>query len=120
MIDKRVPQSMIALRNMEKRVRKYEGALWIISHATSDFLSPEIKQYGQALFDLPTYKLFFGTDGEALKDLQTLFTFSEAELDLLQSKSRGKALAVFGSKRLQVNFDIPKYKFEYFGNKGGR
>ena len=71
MIDQKVPQSLVYLRNVMKRARKYEGALAIISHSIVDFLSESIKQYGQALhalflvgakrlhihFEIPDYKM---------------------------------------------------------------
>ena len=53
-IDERTPQSLIYLRNFEKRSRKYESAIAIISHSVVDFLSPEVNKYGQALLDIPT------------------------------------------------------------------
>ncbi len=60
MIDPQVPQSLIFLINVEKRARKYEARLIIISHSVVDFLSPEIKIYGQALLDIPCIKLIMG------------------------------------------------------------
>jgi len=45
---------------------------------------------------------------------------TEAEEELLESKRRGHALFVIGSKRLHVNFEIPEYKFNYMGKAGGR
>ena len=62
MIDPQVPQSLAFLRNVEKRSRKYESALAIISHSVVDFLAPEIKMYGQALLDIPCYKILMGCD----------------------------------------------------------
>ena len=40
---------------------------------------------------------------------------TEAERELLESKRRGHALFMIGSKRLHVNFEIPDYKWAYFG-----
>lgn len=120
LIDPKVPQSLIFLRNVEKRSRKYEAAVGIISHSVVDFLSPEIKMYGQAVLDVPCIKLMFGTDGTNLQETKELYKLTEAEEELLISKKRGRALLLIGSKRLQVNFDIPKYKFEYMGEAGGR
>ncbi len=57
MIDERVPQSLIFLRNGVKRARKYEAAIAIISHSVVDFLDPSIKKYGQALLDIPCIKI---------------------------------------------------------------
>ena len=46
MIDNKVPQSLVFLRNCAKRARKYEAGLMIISHSVVDFLDPSIKMYG--------------------------------------------------------------------------
>ena len=120
MIDPQVPQSLIYLRNVEKRARKYEGALFIISHSVVDFLDPAIKQYGQALLDIPTYKVLMGSDGQNLKELTALYNLTEAEQELLLSQKRRHALFSAGSKRLHVVFKIPDYKFDYMGSGGGR
>ena len=120
MIDPNVPQSLVFLRNVEKRARKYEAGLIIISHSVVDFLSPEIKMYGQALLDIPCIKLLMGCDGKNLQETKELYNLTDAETELLESKKRGHALFVIGSKRLHVNFEIPAYKFAYMGNAGGR
>ena len=120
MIDQRVPQSLIYLRNVMKRDRKYEGALAIISHSVIDFLADSIKQYGQALLDAPCYKIIMGTDGPNLKETIKLYDLTEAEQELLLAKKRGHALFMAGSKRLHINFDLPEYKFKYMGDAGGR
>ena len=120
MIDEKVPQSLVYLRNMMKRVRKYEGSLAVISHSVVDFLSDNIKQYGQAILDIPTYKILMGTDGQNLKETTKLYDLTEAEQDLLLAKKRGHALFMAGAKRLHINFTIPEYKLEYMGKSGGR
>lgn len=120
MIDQRVPQSLVYLRNVMKRARKYEGGLAIISHSVVDFLAESIKQYGQALLDAPCYKILMGTDGPNLKETASLYDLTEAEQELLLAKKRGHALFMAGSKRLHINFDIPEYKFKYMGGAGGR
>ncbi len=111
LIDPQVPQSLIFLRNVAKRARKYESGIMIISHSVVDFLSPEIKMYGQALLDTPCYKLLFGTDGKNLKDTAQLYNLTEKEQDHLFQKKRGTAIFIVGSKRLFVKFDIPNYKW---------
>ncbi len=120
MIDPDVPQSLVFLRNVAKRDRKYEAGLIIISHSVVDFLDPKIKMYGQALLDTPCYKILFGSDGKNLEETSKLYNLTEAERELLESKRRGHALFMVGSKRLHVKFDIPDYKWEYFGKAGGR
>ena len=120
MIDPHVPQSLVFLRNVEKRSRKYESGLVIISHSVVDFLSPEIKMYGQALLDIPCIKLLMGCDGKNLQETKELYNLTDAETELLEAKKRGHALFVIGSKRLHINFEIPAYKFAYMGTAGGR
>lgn len=120
MIDPHVPQSLVFLRNVEKRARKYESALAIVSHSVVDFLSPEIKMYGQALLDIPCIKVLMGTDGKNLQETKELYNLTDAEEELLASKKRGHALLIVGSKRLHLYFEIPAYKFEYMGKAGGR
>lgn len=120
MIDPEVPQSLVFLRNVAKRDRKYEAGMIIISHSVVDFLDPRVKMYGQALLDTPCYKILFGSDGRNLKETTDLYNLTEAEQELLESKQRAHALFVIGSKRLHVNFEIPEYKWQYFGSAGGR
>ena len=120
MIDKNNPQSLAFLRNVSKGARKYEGAIAVISHSVVDFLDEGIKSYGQPLLDLATFKIIMGTDGQNLQETTKLYDLTEAEEDLIMSKKRGSALMVIGSKKLQVQFEIPDYKFEYMGSAGGR
>ncbi len=120
MIDPKVPQSLVFLRNVEKRARKYEAAVAIISHSVVDFLSPEIKLYGQALLDIPCIKILMGTDGANLKETSELYNLTEVEEELLASKKRGQALVMIGNKRMNVQFDIPEYKMKIIGSGGGR
>ena len=120
MIDPKVPQSLVFLRNVAKGVRKYEGGLAIISHSVVDFLDPEIKMYGQPLLDLATFKIIMGTDGQNLEETKNLYNLTDAEEELIMSKKRGSALMLVGSKRLNIQFEIPEYKFKYMGKAGGR
>jgi hypothetical protein len=120
MIDDRVPQSLIFLRNAMKRARKYEAGIIVASHGVVDFLDPKIKRYGQALLDQPCFKIMLGTDGANLKETKDLYNLTEAEVEVLESKIRGKGLFLIGSNRLNVNIEISDYKLPYFGDKGGR
>ena len=104
MIDPSAPQSLVFLRNVEKRARKYEARIAIISHSVVDFLDPQIKMYGQALLDIPCFKIIMGTDGRNLHETKQLYNLTDAEEELLASKKRGNALVMIGLKRLHVVF----------------
>lgn len=120
MIDPKVPQSLVFLRNAAKGIRKYEGGIAVISHSVVDFFDLAIKMYGQPLLDLATFKIIMGTDGKNLKETKELYDLTDAEEELIMAKKRGSALMMVGSKRLQIQFEIPEYKFEYMGKAGGR
>lgn len=120
LIDTEVPQSLIFLRNVAKRCRKYEGSLVIISHSIVDFLDPSVKMYGQAILDMATYKILMGTDGKNLEESTELFKLSENQYDFLYKKKRAFAILIIGAYRILVRFDIFPYEFEFFGRGGGR
>jgi hypothetical protein len=120
LVDPNVPQSLIFLRNVAKRARKYEARLMIISHSVVDFLDPAVKLYGQALMDIPAYKILMGCDGKNLSETAELYSLTDVEQEHLFNKKRGYALCCIGSKRLLVRFDIAPYKLEYMGKGGGR
>lgn len=119
MIDNQVPQSLIFLRNVVKRCRKYRGGIIVISHSVVDFLDPSVKQYGQAILDLACYKILMGADGQNLKEMKTLYNLTEAEEDLIYARQMGVALLMVGTNRLSVKFDIFPYEFDYFEKKKG-
>lgn len=119
-IDRSVPQSLAWHRNSMKQDRKYEAGIAVISHSAVDFLDPEIKLYGQAMLDIPCYKVLFGTDGQNLLELKQLYNLTEAEEELLLRKKRGQALFLVGAKRMGVKFEIPEYKLQLMGKAGGR
>lgn len=79
MIDPNVPQSLVFLRNVAKRARKYEAGIAIISHSVVDFLDPQIKMYGQALLDIPCFKILMGCDGKNLQETKELYNLTEAK-----------------------------------------
>ena len=114
MIDPQVPQSLIFLRNIAKRCRKYNGGIIIISHSVVDFLDPSIKMYGQAILDMACYKILMGADGQNLEEMKTLYKLTEAEEDLIYARQMGVALFMAGTSRLSVKFDIFPYEFKYF------
>lgn len=100
LLDPKVPQATEFLRNFSKRARKYECGLMVITQSIIDFLAENIKQYGQALFDNATYRLYFGMDGKNLQQAKELWEFTVEETNLLSNKIRGQCLLWLGSSRL--------------------
>lgn len=116
MIDNQVPQSLIFLRNITKRCRKYNGGIIVISHSVVDFLDPSVKMYGQSILDMASYKILMGADGKNLEEMKVLYKFTEAEEDLVYSRQVGVALFMAGTSRLSVKFDIFPYEFDFFAD----
>ena len=120
LVDPKVPEALIYLRNYSKRIRKYEGGLGVISHSVVDFLHEEVRRYGQALMDNPTYKFMMGTDGKNLQELSDLYDLTEAEQELLNAKRRGHVLLTVGSKRVHTIVKLEPHEIKNFGKGGGR
>lgn len=120
MFDPDLPQAALALRNMSLRLRKYEGCLWLAFHSLHELLDDKIRLYGQPILDATAYKILFGTDGRNLADTVSLFKLTPAEERFVESKQRGKALALIGNRHLWMEFDLPQYRLELMGKGGGR
>ena len=120
MVDPAVPQSLIYMRNVAKRARKYEAGLCVIFHSVVDVLDPSIKMYGQALLDTPAYKILMGTDGVNLAEASKIYNLTLSEEELLASKQRGVSLFIAGSRRFKVEHEISEYELALMGRGGGR
>ena len=120
LFDPEIPQAAGALKNISGRCRKREGYLWLAFHSLQELLDPSVRRDGQAIVDAASYKLLFGTDGRNLQDTAELFKLTRAETKILESKQQRTALALIGSRHLQVVFDIPEYKLRLMGKGGGR
>ncbi|MCL1934969.1 MAG: hypothetical protein FWF57_01105 [Defluviitaleaceae bacterium] len=120
MVDPQVPQSLIYLRNVSKRARKYEAGLCVIFHSVVDVLDPSVKMHGQALLDVPAYKILMGTDGINLQETTKIYNLSLSEQEKLEEKQRGLSIFFVGSKRFIINHDISSDDLALMGKGGGR
>ena len=121
LIDPEVPETLIGLRNIVKRCRKYEGALAVASQSIVDFLDPRIKMYGQALLTMPCYKIFMGSDGKDLQEVVETFNLKEVHKEIIEAGVQGRGLLINGSKKHIFNVEIEDYESKYILNgKGGR
>jgi hypothetical protein len=120
MIDENCPQSLAFLRNVEKRARKYEGAIIVSTQSIIDFLDPSVKKYGQEVLDSPSVKIIFGADGKTLREVEEVFELNEAQKRLVEAKQRGVALMKIGSQSVKVKFELSEQRLAMFGSGGGR
>jgi len=120
LIDPLVPQSLIYMRNIVKRARKYEAGLCVIFHSVVDVLDPSIKMYGQALLDTPAYKVLMGTDGVNLIETSKIYNLTNSEQERLANKQRGVSVFFAGNQRFVVNHEISEFELALMGRGGGR
>ena len=120
LLDPTIPQTAMYLRNMAKRVRKYEGMLAVVTQSAVDFLHDDIRLYGQAILDNASYKFLFSADGRNLQETSEVFQLTAAEQNILLAGERGKALCLIGRQHVHVDFALPAYKLELMGRGGGR
>jgi len=120
LVDPAVPQSLIYMRNIAKRARKYSAGLATIFHSVTDVLDPSVKMYGQALLDTPAYKILMGTDGVNLRETAKIYNLTDAEQEKLHSKLRGWSVFIAGSRRLTVYHKISDKNLAIMGKGGGR
>lgn len=119
MVDRKLPQSLMLLRNFGKRCRKVNGALSFITHSVIDLLDDSIRQYGQSILDNATYKFFLGADGKNLQEITELYSLTERQQKILRDGNRGETLAMLGSTMMHLNIFLPQYKLDNMGKAGG-
>jgi len=118
--DPNVPQSLVFLRNVMKRARKYEAGVVVISQSVVDFMDDSVRIYAQAILDLPAYKIIMQCDGKNLKEIADLFNFTEAEYDQTEHAIRGQAIIIAGNTRMSIMIQVSDDKLELMGKSGGR
>ena len=91
-LDPRLPEVGLYLRNLAKRIRKYEGGLWFVSQSSADMLHESIRMSGQAIVDNAAYRLLFRCEAKNLEDTVDLFRLTPAESKLLAVLERKNAL----------------------------
>ena len=112
LVDPNIPQTLEYVRNISKRARKYNSSIIVITQSIEDFLNEKIKLYGQSLLANSTYKLFFKTDGQDLRDIVMVFNLSEKEEQLIYNAKRGECLLSAGNRKIYVNVKVPFYELQ--------
>lgn len=120
LIDPSCPQSMVFLRNAEKRARKYEGSVVVSTQQIVDFLAPQISFYGQPVLDTPSIKLIFGMRQQGLLEAKDIFSLNQMQSQFVEAQIRGAALMCVGADKFRINFDLSKERLKMFGTGGGR
>lgn len=107
LIDPNITQTLEYLRNISKRARKYNSSIVVITQSIEDFLNEKIKLYGQSLLANSTYKLFFKSDGQDLRDVVKTFGLSKKEESLIYNAQKGNCLISAGTRKIYATIRIP-------------
>lgn len=113
LLDSRIKDTMITLKTISKRCRKYNANLMIISHSLIDMLDDELRKEGQGILENANYKILLGTDGKNLEESQNIFKLTGQEVDILASKKKGSGIFIAGSLKTPINFKILRYEKEF-------
>lgn len=109
------------LKRSAKRIRKYNGSLWIISQNLIDFTSKEIERQGQVIVDNSAYILIMAQGKKEIEAVQKMMNLSESEMQFLTTASRGQGLFVISQDtRLPIQIHLREEEKELFGTAGGR
>jgi type IV secretory pathway VirB4 component len=108
------------IRNAMKRVRKKESAVILASQNIEDFLMPDVKELTKPLFSIPSHHFLFYPGNINGKDFTDALMVELNEYNLIRISSRGTCLYRCGNERYLLQVKAPKYKYEIFGNAGGR
>ncbi len=109
------------LKRASKRIRKYNGSLWVGSQNLIDFCAEGIERYGQVIIDNSAYLLVLGQGQKEIEVVQKMMNLSQYETQFLTTASQGQGLFVIGqSTRLPILVHLRDEEKELFGTAGGR
>jgi len=112
-IDPRVPATAEALRQMAKRIRKYNGSLWLASQSTIDFTAKEVERVGKGILNLMTNKFVFGAEGDEADSIAKLNQLSNREKDEILNAAAGKCIMISGNRRTMLYVSRPPKLIQY-------
>lgn len=101
--DKKFPQTMEFIRNMGKRIRKYEGFLTVATQNVSDFIA--VGEYGTAVINNCQFKTLMRLSENDVREMKNaqLVTFNESEEEILSGdKPQGYCLHIVKKKRVEM------------------
>jgi hypothetical protein len=110
--DPQTPQAIGFLRDLSKRIRKYQGSLVIITQNIVDFLAPEVARLGEPVIGNASTKLLMRQQDKDLEALRDLLRLTEAECDLLSGAKRGEGLLIAGNQRAKVRIEASPHEAE--------
>lgn len=109
------------LKRTQKRIRKYNGALWTASQDLIDFTGSGLERYGQVIIDNSAYIIVLSQGQKEIEAVQHMLKLSESEMNFLTTAEKGQGLFVIcQDTRLPVQILLREEEKKLFGDAGGR
>lgn len=109
------------LKKTAKRIRKYNGSLWIISQNLIDFCSSGVERCGQVIIDNSAYLMLMAQGSKEIEALKKMMNLSESEVQFLTTASQGQGLFVISQDtRIPIQINLFEEEKLLFGRGGGR
>lgn len=122
-IDPKKPIALSFMKDMIKRIRKYDGSMIVATQNILDFIggSEETKRDASAVINGAQYMLIFGllpNDLNSLKDMFKACELTEAETDYIKSARTGEGFFVIDpNTRAEINIVARRDESMYWENK---
>jgi type IV secretory pathway VirB4 component len=113
--DPQTPQALSFLRDLSKRVRKYQGSLNVITQNVGDFLAPELVRFGGPVIANASVKLLMRQEAKDAEALRELLKLSEPEAELLATARVGEGLLIAGNSRVRLTVEPSAAEWELIG-----
>jgi type IV secretory pathway VirB4 component len=109
------------LKRVVKRIRKYNGSLWISSQNLLDFTGEGVERYGQVIIDNSAYIIVMGQGLKEIEAVAKMINLSDSEIQFLTTASRGRGLLVISQDtQIPIEVLLREEEKELFGKAGGR
>ncbi|MDL2212243.1 hypothetical protein LJB88_05135 [Erysipelotrichaceae bacterium OttesenSCG-928-M19] len=108
------------VKEMQKRIRKYNGITMLGTQNISDLLVPSIAAKTQPIISNASTKFLFFPGDDELDKFAKLLKCTKEELQLISKPKRGYCLAFFSDKRYYISVKKMHYEDALFGDAGGK
>ncbi len=106
----------VLLNELARRIRKYNGGLWVATQQLTDLLSSE---EGKNLLALCETKMLFRQDVSSSDGIRDTFHLSEAQVHFLRTAGRGETLYMTSKEILAVEILASEQELAVAATQGG-
>lgn len=113
LLDYRYLDNLFLVRNLSKRIRKYNGGLTCATQQVSDLLSGEVKEFGETIMENSCQHFYFHLGANSLTYLNQILSLDEDDLLYLKNVGQGSCLFKRGKQTLRLQIWFKDWFIEY-------